>query len=124
MGVALTGARYRCPCRLLWPHGPPRPGWAHARRAAARLSGNRFDAPDGEYRSIYLASAPYGCYLEKLTAFRHERPLEQRVLDSFGNGDDPDYPDGPDPGPGSEHEFDLFPNATPAIPAVNSHRRM
>jgi hypothetical protein len=43
------------------------------------LAGNRFDAPAGEYRTLYFATMPYGAWLEKLSRF-------QPIADFDANG--------------------------------------
>jgi hypothetical protein len=71
------------------------------------LSGNRFDAPDGEFRSLYAATAPYGCALEKLAAFRDSQSdYEQKIIDATSGGD-PDAQNIEDAtGPDPDQEFD------------------
>lgn len=86
-------------------------------------TGNRFDAPKGEYRSIYLASTPYGCYLEKLAAFRHDYTLKQRMRDAL-DGDDPDYPGPPDPEPDPAYDPPLFPDPPLVPPNLFANKAM
>jgi hypothetical protein len=54
------------------------------------LSGNRYDAPDGEYWSLYGATQPYGCMLEKLAGFRDIDPNFDGRLLAETDEDEPD----------------------------------
>jgi len=45
--------------------------------APVLLSGNRYDAPSGEFRTLYFADSAYGAYLEKLSPFRARKGLAE-----------------------------------------------
>jgi hypothetical protein len=62
------------------------------------LAGNRFDAPDCEYRTLYFASVPYGAWLEKLSRFRPIAGLAAMIDAALDEDPDPEHdqplPDG------------------------------
>ncbi|MCW2983622.1 MAG: hypothetical protein JWR63_1192 [Conexibacter sp.] len=70
--------------------------------AAPELSGNRFDSPTAEFRTLYFASEPYGCHLETMSRFRPLSRLEAAIVAAVDDDSDP------------EHEF---PFATGKVPA-------
>lgn len=57
----------------------------------SRPAGGRFDAPNGDYATLYCASERYGCLLEKLAALRPTPSLEDRIDDTLAEPFDPDH---------------------------------
>lgn len=70
---------------------------------------NRFDAPHGEFRTLYFATHRYVAYLEKLEALRAKEHYETKINKTFADlpiASDPDEPYlGPDPDP--EHDIPI-----------------
>jgi hypothetical protein len=58
---------------------------------APLLTGNRFDAPHGEFRSLYFATEPYGCWLEKLAPLRPIADLVERIDAAMTEPPDTEY---------------------------------
>jgi hypothetical protein len=58
--------------------------------ASPLLTGNRFDAPDGEFRSIYFGSTIYGAWIEKLSPFRPVSDLAERIAAALDPDEDED----------------------------------
>lgn len=54
-------------------------------------AGNRFDAPDFEFRTLYYASRRYGAYLEKLATFRPTSHIDVKINKTFDETPDPPY---------------------------------
>jgi RES domain len=53
----------------------------HQLGAPVLLAGNRFDAPSGEFRTLYFADSVDGAYLERLSRFRARKGLAEDLDD-------------------------------------------
>jgi hypothetical protein len=58
--------------------------------ASPLLTGNRFDAPDREFRSVYFGSTAYGAWIEKLAPFRPVSDLAERIEAEIDPDEDED----------------------------------
>jgi hypothetical protein len=57
--------------------------------ASPLLTGNRFDAPNGEFRTVYFGTTAYGAWLEKLSPERPISDLAARIEATFaGEGEE------------------------------------
>jgi hypothetical protein len=78
----------RSPDPFVW--RDPRPLMA-TEDEAPLLTGNRFDAPHNEFRSLYFATEPYGCWLEKLAPLRPIADLPGRIDAAMTEPPDVEY---------------------------------
>jgi RES domain len=75
-----------------WPFHWPEPRVLAQHGPAPDLSGSRFDAPRGEYRTLYFASDVTGALVEVLARFRQVPDLAQRLSDDgFDTPPDPEH---------------------------------
>jgi hypothetical protein len=86
------------PSRELWRIGfRARPlAWRHARPLlgappTGELAGGRFDAPSGEFSTVYFASTQYGACLEKLAPLRPDIRLQDRIDAFLDEEPDPEH---------------------------------
>jgi hypothetical protein len=105
-------------------HVGPRPNpfrWRHPRPLDLSAdppitAGNRFDAPNGEYATLYCATKRYGALLEKLSPLRPIPDLRIRVDQALDGQPDPEH----DRAPGSaDFPVEIFDTLQMGIVSIN-----
>lgn len=83
-------------------------------------AGNRLDAPDGDYATLYCATGRYGALLEKLSPLRPISELRTRIAEALEGEPDAEH----DHVPGSiEFPVDIFDTLQMGIVSINPEER-
>jgi hypothetical protein len=72
---------------LIWRHPRPLLGAT----PTGPVAGGRFDAPNGEFATVYFATSAYGACIEKLAPLRPAVGLEDRIAAFLDDDPDPDH---------------------------------
>ena len=72
---------------LIWRHPRPLSGTPPPHETP----GGRFDAPNGEFATVYFASKAYGACIEKLAPLRPNIGLAERLAAALDDDADPEY---------------------------------